>query len=781
MPSILRLTRAASPFVLSAVVAACSSKSSQGPAAPTFTAAFAIPASGAPDFLDVPFPRDLNVAADGTIHYAVDPNGVAGLSKIFPAPKGAQYAADALARTRGFGVYGGAIFELDDGAPDTAGLPTGQAGECSGPDAKVVYVDLTASTTVDCQANWNDDTAADQQGTTPVLTVRTARGLVLPEGHQIAILLTSAITSSGTPLSPSAQFAAIRDGTRGSAVEQAYGTAIDEAAGLGKVDKSKVVSAAVYTTGKVTDELRQARELAAKAGTPMLAWGAADVAPVQPAKFTNVSPLPAGWTASLDALFGKPNQITVNGAKQDDPNWGGENPGVPHDAIGAMGVASFSAPSFLVYAAGKSFADPTNGTFYHDPSGKVAVNPAASSAKIWITFVVPNAPMPGSGWPVVVYQHGMGGQRGDCLAFANELARAGFATAAIEIVEQGTRGDDATARGDSKSDYARPTSTYHGPDGFTDTNSSGNFPPNQLFGSLFRIAGMRDQFKQSAVDHTTLRRLLASSPTLDGLAIGGVAPKIDGAKVAYFGDSLGGIVGAITAGIEPNYAGYALDVPGGAMFRELAPNSPNIYGLIKAAASLFYGFDHPQLPPWHPVEQIFQHVVDGGDPIALAPTVMNPVAIDNAIPRPRNVLMFEVLADELVSNASTEALARAMGIPVGKPHEAKLLASLAEVDATAGVHDVPKTGVTGVLLQQYPAEHGSNLFDETGSRSYGVEGPDYSNLRQDPFPQLGKPITFTQDFRAAQQVVLSFLTSALAGQVPTVTWTDAPATPTDAQ
>lgn len=776
-----RVVSALAPFALAAAFAACSSSSGGGaPPARGFTAHFALPATGAPDFLEVPFPSDLNVQKDGTIHFEYDADGTKGLSKVFPNARGAQFAAESLAYTRGFGVYGGVLFGLDDGVPDTANLPSGNAGECAGASAKVVFVDVDAGKAVDCQAHWNDDAPSGQDDTTPMLVVQTARGVVLPEGHKIAVLLTSALTSAGKPLGASSQFAALRDGARSSDAEKAYGDAIDKAVALGGADKSKIVSAAVYTTAKVTDELRRARELARATPVPALKWGAADVAPVQPAKFTSTAPLPAGWTASLDALLGTPNKVTVGGAQVDDPNWDSENQGVAHDAIGAIGVASFEAPNFLVYGPNKDFKEPSNGTWYHDASGAVALNPAATTAKIWVTFVVPSGPMPTGGWPVVVYQHGMAGQRGDCLTFSNSLARKGWAVASIEVVEHGTRGDDSAARGDDKSDYKRPTSTYDGPDGFTDKDSGGgNFMPNQMFGSLYRIAGMRDQFKQSAIDHTTLARILRLGPTLDGLAQGGVTPKIDGSKVAYFGDSLGGIIGALTAGIEPEHAAYVLDVPGAGIFTEVAPGAPKIYTLLKAAGALFYGYDRAQMPPWHPAVQIFQHVMDGGDPIAVAGTTQAPVAIAGKVPSPRNVLMIEVLADELVSNKATEALARAMGIPMAKPHGPTLQAPLVEVDGAAGVHDVPKTGFTSVVVQMYPAEHGTNIFNKHGTRSYSKDAGDFSDPRLDPFPKLPQDLKFTQDFLAPQNAAIAFFSDAFAGKAPTVVWTTAPATVTD--
>jgi hypothetical protein len=776
-----RVLRALSPFALAAAVAACSSSSPAPAPQAGFTAHFALPTSGAPDFLDVPFPSDLNLAADGTVHFETDADGTRGLSKIFPSAKGAQFAADSLAYTRGWGVYGGAIFGLDNGTPDITNFPNGAAGGCAGTSTPVVFVDLDAGKTVDCQAHWNDDAPSGQDGTTPVLVVQTARGIVLPEGHKIAILLTSALKSkSAKPLAASSQFAAIRDGQRATAAEKAYGDAIDKAIAFGSVETAKVVSAAVYTTSKATSELRDARELARANPVPVLKWGEADVAPVKPVKFTSTTPLPTGWTASLDALLGTPNKITLGGKTIDDPNWDSENPGIAHDSIGAIGVASFDAPSFLTYGPGKDFKEPSNGTWYHDAQGKLALNPAAPTAKIWVTFIVPSGTMPAGGWPVVVYQHGMAGQRGDCLTFANSLARNGWAVASIEVVEHGTRGDDAVARGDSKSDYKRPTSTYDGPDGFTDKDSGGgNFMPNQMFGSLYRIAGMRDQFKQSAIDHTTLVRLLKQGPTLDGLSLSGVVPKIDGSKVAYFGDSLGGIIGALTAGIEPDHAAYVLDVPGAGIFTEVAPGAPKIYSLLRAAGALFYGYDRAQMPPWHPAVQLFQHVMDGGDPIAVAGTTQKPIPIVGKTPGARNLLMIEVLADELVSNNATEALARAMGVPMAKPHGPTLRAPLTEIDATTGAHDVPATGVTSLVVQMYPAEHGSNIFNKHGTRSYSKDGGTFDDLRMDPFPKLADDLHFEQDFMGAQNAALGFFADAFAGKVPTVTWTKAPATVTD--
>ncbi len=790
----LRLLRAAPLFLAPVVVVACSSKSDSAQPVDSgvggdtndagtvaFTARWEIPETGAPDFLQVPFPSDLHLAANGTI--VLEPGAaddVRGLSRILPRTNGAKYMRDALAHTVGFGPYAGALFEIVGGSVDASKLPTGQKGDCTTKDSPVFFFDLDAGQALECIAGYNDDSvfgekAGDDGPLAKVLTVRTARGVVVPEGHKVVAILTSGVVDAkGAPLAASDKFVAVRDWPNQTGGKAPYRAAIDAVIAKLGIDKTRIVAAATYTVGHVTDELRAARELARATAVPTLKWGKDDVAPVTPARFTATSPLPTGWNATLDDYFGTPNKLASG---KDDPDWGGTNPGIAHDAIGAFGVAAFDAPNFLLDKGG-DYGDPEHATFFHAADGKVAINPAKPTAKIWVTLVVPKGTMPTAGWPVVVFQHGMAGQRGDALAIANTLASHGWAMAAIEVVGHGTRGFDGVARGDKKSDYKRSTAKYTGPDGFSDRSADGsNSPPNALFGELYRIAAMRDQFRQSALDHTTLLRLLKSSPKLDGLADGGVTPMIDGSKVAYIGDSLGGIVGSITAGIEPDHAAYILDVPGGGIFIDLATNSPNIYGLLRGAGSLFFGYQHTQLPPWHPMVHLIQHVFDGGDPTVVAQTAMHPVPIAGATPKARNILMLEVLADELVANPATEGLARSIGASLITPHHTPLFATLAEADGAAGVHDVPVAGSTAALIHVFPAQHGGEMLDKTGTRSFAWPTAKFGDPSQEPFPKLATDAKFDQPYLELQDAVMKFIGDAFDGKVPTVTWTKAPGNP----
>lgn len=780
------LAAALAPFV--AGLACGSSKTPDAPAPDSFRARF-VHASGArADFVDVPFPNDAFVDDKGVIGFPIGTNeNPTGVNKFFANDKGAQYLADAFAHSPGFGVYGGAFFAVEGGVVQTSNFPTGAAGDCSKASDAAFLFDVDAGATIPCRLDWVDERAFGDKDVPPTLTVRPARGVVLAEGHRILAALTDAIRSdSGATLTATQDFQAIRDGRRGDAMEKSLADAIAALTSKVGVDRSHLVVATTWSTGHVTDDLRAARELAAATPLPTLGWDKDAVAPVAPAKFTS-SPLPSGWTATLDDWLGQPRKLTSGPRSgEDDPDWANDNTGVAHDAIGAVGVASFMAPSFLDVAchpekpgvickppALGDYDDPDHGTFHHDASGALAFDPTNPTAKIWVTFVVPKTPPPSAaGYPVVVFQHGLGGQRADCLQIANTLAHQGWATAAIEVVLHGTRKKESIIRGDAHNDAKRSTSKYDGPDGFTDRNTGGDYPID-FFGGLFRLAAFRDQLRQGAIDHTTLLRLLRSSPTLDGLAVGGVAPKIDGTKVAYMGDSLGGITGAVVAGIEPNHRAYVLNVPGAAILTELAPNAPTLADLVGGATGLFFGV-HGQTPPAHPLLQLMEHVMDGGDPIGVVGTVFAPRPIAGTTPPPRNVLMFEAVRDEIVANESTEALARAMGIPIVVPHEAKLLADLTDVDGAAGVHDVPVAGATGALVQLSPAQHGYDLFAKPGRRDYSSEGPVYGDLSSSIFPKLPTPYTFDNPYIEAQALAVQFIKDAFDGKVPNVVWTKVP-------
>ncbi|HNC99457.1 MAG TPA: hypothetical protein PKW90_25210, partial [Myxococcota bacterium] len=155
------------------------------------------------------------------------------------------------------------------------------------------------------------------------------------------------------------------------------------------------------------------------------------------------------------------------------------------------------------------------GGFVFDATGKPEVQ---GWERVRFTLTTPFDNMPASGWPVVIYGHGTGG---DDLTIARRkedegpvLARQGIAVLAIA---QPLHGDRATPETDAELDS---------------------------FNYLNPEAG-RGNFRQGAADHIFMAELLTSRPP--HFTSGGGDILLDPNRVAYFGHSQGGLSGGLAA------------------------------------------------------------------------------------------------------------------------------------------------------------------------------------------------------------------------------------------
>jgi hypothetical protein len=177
-------------------------------------------------------------------------------------------------------------------------------------------------------------------------------------------------------------------------------------------------------------------------------------------------------------------------------------------------------------------------------------------------------------------------------------------------------------------------------------------------------------------------------------------------------------------------------------------------------------------------------LTDAGDPINYASRmVLDPAPLAGAPTKPRNVLQIEALYDELVANEAGEALASAAGFPLAVPNvgsnagtrdlksdannHGHVTFAPAAPDAN-GIHDVPVAGVTAVLVQTSPAQHGSDLVRGKGKHSYAIP---YALFDTDsPFNPLdtGKQFYVRDSYRELQAMVTGYFAGAFAGQTPAV-------------
>jgi len=748
-----------------------------------------------PAFLDVPFPSDAYLA-DGKVTSSL------ALERTFPS--NGKLVAEQLGRLNGFSRIAPALFAVDDyakpasdnGDPkgadvDVTTLPADEKA-CVADGSSVFLLDLEATdpakARIACRATVSDERDLDSGRF--LVGVGPARGIVLEEGHRYVAVLTSRVKAEGgATIGRSAELDDLLTRRPSSGLAPLYTAAYDAVVALLgpalATDRATIIGLAPYTTQNVTRELYAAREALESAPPPVLSWDPAVVAPMVPARFAakSAAPLPAGFTATLDDWLGVVAADKKLPDGTDDPDE--SLPVRAHDKIAAVGTAVFTATTYLRSRPGK-YDDLDHGTFAKDGAGNFV---AEAPTKIWITFAVPTAPMPPSGYPTVIVQHGLGGSRQYLLSLANRIAAKGFIAVAIDSVTFGARANDPVYRVDTTSDFAdAPGATYQGPDGISDVVRGGRAGAFDLFGSLKNLGALRDQLRQAELDTAQVVRLLRSNPDLAPLTTGAVAPKVDPERIAYVGDSLGAIEGAVAAAIEPRVKAWTLNVGGGGIITEIGAHGPAINANLVLAASLNFGIVGAPITEAHPLVVLAQSIVEAGDPIAYAKRlVIDPAPLAGAPTPPRNVFQIEVVYDELVANEGNESLARAAGYALASPNVGPNagMADLAArmpyrgggIDlpilpaAPEGYHDVPKPGVTAILVQTSPAVHGHDLVRSRANRSYRIPYNAPSG-RIDPALQDARPVPCP--YRELQDTMLRFFGDAFEGRVPVVVGFPAP-------
>jgi hypothetical protein len=743
-----------------------------------------------PNFLDVPFPSDVYLQNQKVIDPIPGIDALVGDNSVFVTHE--------LAKENGFSRIAMSAFYIDDttqpadptlGFPsaliDPTSLPADEAS-CVADGSSVFLLDLAAAdptqARIPCRALFHQD-APNLSTTRPLVAVGPARGIVLQEGHSYATVLTTRVKdTSGKRVLSSADYAAVASGARSGATATMYGNAIDAAKKLLAPalasDGAAIVAIAPFTTSNQSGELYQARAVIDAAPAPALKFDATSMAPMGVAKFAKRDSggiLPSGFTASLDDYFGVVAAIAKLPDGTDDPDF--NLPVRAHDQIEAIGTGEFTAINFLSHPA--DYGTVGGATFVKDATGNFIPAPDQPTAKIWATIVLPTAPMPATGYPVVIAQHGLGSWRGWSFYLANTFCKMGWAVVAIDSYPFGSRAPEPEFQNDTSTDYENaPGAKYKGPDGIGDLSNGTRNSEIDMFGGLKNLGAFRDQLRQASLDTTQLVRMIRANPDLSFLATSATAPKFDTTRIAYVGDSLGGIEGATSAAIEPSIRSWVLNVAGGGVIQELATHGPSIGFSLSAAAALYFHAYNDTFDEGHPFIILGQTLVDAGDPLTFAKfLVTDPQTVAGVKMTPRNILQTEVVYDELVSNESDEALARAAGYGLALPNvgsnsgvlDVKDLTKragpvpLANVpqDSAGTIHDTPIAGTTAVVVQLSPATHGQDIVASTAPRTWKIPFVH-------PFEMLTPSYRVRTSYRAVQAGALQFIGDGFAGNVPRV-------------
>ncbi|HUS28936.1 MAG TPA: hypothetical protein VMZ53_10505 [Kofleriaceae bacterium] len=683
-------------------------------------------ADEAPAFGAAPYPSDALREGD---HLGV----IRGLDAI--VDRHSELIAAQLAALDGFGLRPLVEFPLTGGL-DAESVPatTRAIGDAAG----LVDVDPASAERGRVIAmEWHYDDARR------VLQGAPMSGEVLREGTRYAAFVTSRVTAAdGEPLAKAEAFDELHGARWASTAE-----ALRE---LGALNKD-IVGVTAFTTQHATAPMIAAKAIAA-------------ALPPSELRFDDPAIIFSGTTA-LDRVIGVATRAT-DGPRAGLERWGNDNPtGIAHDHVGVIGSGTMTIARFR-----------RDDTASDGPEDETFENPVRVIAMdtIPVTFIVPSSPMPASGYPVIIYGHGLGASRDQLLSFAEPLTAQGYVIAGIDMSGHGSRFDPS----DVHANMANQLPSFSGDgavrDGFGDT--TGLTTQFDFFEGFLGVGGVRDSIRQSALDLGRLAQMLRR-PDLDLSALAGpgsASPKLDTTRIAYLGESFGTVVGTVFAATEPNVDLFVLDVPGGGILDHLLPESAEIGSLAMPIIESIYG-PRDRLSRWHPLIGMMQAVVDGADPLSYAPHILDDRfdVPGIGVLRPRSIVCLEVVGDQVLSNTGTDALARELKLDVLTPDLAPP-SGLVEIASPAAGN---RAGQTAILVQYAPASHGANWSSEKGVIRYM---PGFPQEGDTPFPRLPAPITIRQPIYETHAQVAEILQTYFAGEMPRVRSTLAPIADFDA-
>ena len=168
-----------------------------------------------------------------------------------------------------------------------------------------------------------------------------------------------------------------------------------------------------------------------------------------------------------------------------------------------------------------------------------------------LLVTVPNANSPSGGtppaggWPVVIFQHGITGDRSNALALAGAFAQAGWVVAAVDLPLHGVASTTSPLYQASNEqtfnlDLVVNASGASGPDSVIDASGT------HYINLTYPLAS-RDNQRQAVVNMLALTRAL---PTLD-LDGNPATADINPNRIAFVGMSLGSITGIIYGSVLP--------------------------------------------------------------------------------------------------------------------------------------------------------------------------------------------------------------------------------------
>lgn len=698
-------------FLATSIIVGCADDASPS-SQPTVL--FAVPGDDEPTYGELPFPGDPWLDASGHV------GALPGIEAV--TPTGAAVVRPLLATLDGFSTR--PAVEVFVSAPiDPSSLPSAT----STTDTAVYVVDDSGAA---LPFDWRWDEGRLRVVGSP------RPGHPLTPGGRFAVVVTTRLRALDGPFARAAGFERLLNARLASVPERFRTTreAADAALEAG-VPRRELLAVMAFRVAHHRDALLSARAQLEALPAPSVAFDDPSVVFV--------------GAAALDDVLGTPT-LDMGGA---DEIAGWDNPtGMAHASIAVMATGTLTTTLFRrADLPGPAGNGPESGTFELDEAGEPVVQDTTHT--IPFTIALPSAPAPSSGYPVMLYGHGLGASRMQMTMMMETAARAGYATIAIDASSHGSRYDPVDEERDLAEVVSGFSGTVTGPDGFGDVE--GLQTTFRLFHTFTNILAMRDEIAQTVIDWGEVVRMIRD-PALDltpllGGAVG-PAPALDPDRIVYFGESFGGVIGGVLAGVEPHLRAIVLCGPGGGILDLAGAHGPTLAGFLSFALTTIYRARGP-FDRFHPVVALGSALLDGGDPINFAPLAFDRAGLGALEGTPRDVVILESVGDEVLANAGTEGLAVSFGLGQLGPRYTPIM----DLPLVAGPAAANVRGRTGLLLAFAPATHGEVWSKTNVNRSFEPAGT-YDLA----FARLPEPIAITNPVAEVRGFLEDLLRQALS-------------------
>ena len=385
-------------------------------------------------------------------------------------------------------------------------------------------------------------------GASQTLYARPERALLQARRYAL-VLTTRVLDEGGQPLAPALNAPLVTEAAYG---VSAQGVVLQRLKPLG-ITRRDVAAVTVFTTQSVTAGLEQMRAVIESAPAPALRFA------LEPGGARS-----AYARVELDGLELRRHVATDPAARFEEPV---KLPLVliPPTDIRTIAFGRFSARSFLT-------ADrviPARATRAEAPA-------LQGSEAVDVTVYLPTGTTPPGGWPVALFGHGFGNDRHVVpMTVAGTMARFGFATVAINVVGHGG-GPEGTLT--VLRTGREPVTLPAGGRG-VDQDGDGRIRATEgvgtLAGSPLALVSSRDGLRQTTADLMQLVRAIRRGVDVDGDG----SVDLDRERIAYFGQSFGGIYGTLLMAVDPLVRVGVLNVAGGPIV-EIARQSLVFRGLV---------------------------------------------------------------------------------------------------------------------------------------------------------------------------------------------------------